>query len=249
MDKCAVCEKEIPKGSTHCSAACLELSRLEGLEKSYQAGAKFNNSVKEMLKMEAEPALPPVTKKIYIKHRWKKDFNVLMRDTIFVFNGKGIAAVPFVGHVMEDVELLKRKFQGQVAILKDDELDKDPWASDILPKPEEVKIEKEVEEPKISKKEIVETVPEEPKVEEKEEKEEEVEINEPGIFEADKEDETPVTTPEVLRVDDTKIEEDLSVISEQETEASSLFRNVEVVKEIDPVVRKPVKKSHSKKFE
>lgn len=114
MAICAVCEKQIPDEATHCSASCLSQARLDGFAKISKARHSFDESVTKMLKMENEPSKPPELAMVIVKHRWKRNRSEVVGDTVFSFNELGEARVPFMGHVLVDVEALVKASHGLV---------------------------------------------------------------------------------------------------------------------------------------
>lgn len=113
-NKCIICERPIPDGATHCSAKCLGESRLQDVVKIGAARNSFFGKMGDMLKMENEPAKTPEPTMVVVSHRWKRNKNEVVGSTVFAFNEIGEARVPFVGHVMVDVEALVLAGRGLV---------------------------------------------------------------------------------------------------------------------------------------
>lgn len=112
---CAICDKPIPDGATHCSAKCLGEERIKGMDQISKARSSFVESMSKMLKMEVEPSKIPESPMIVLQHRWKRNRTDVVGTTVVAFNGIGEARVPFVGHVMADVEALVRASRGLVS--------------------------------------------------------------------------------------------------------------------------------------
>jgi hypothetical protein len=80
-----------------------------------KARSSFVESMSKMLKMEVEPSKIPESPMIVLQHKWKRNRTDVVGTTVFTFSEVGEAKVPFVGHVMVDVEAFVRASRGLVS--------------------------------------------------------------------------------------------------------------------------------------
>jgi len=88
-------------------------------------------------------------KTIIITHRWKSNFNMTLGTSILSFDGRGVARVPEVGSIRDDLAALKRKYPGQYEFTLEQNTNKKPKVkkiSDDMAKPvEEIQVIKKVD--------------------------------------------------------------------------------------------------------
>lgn len=110
MVKCTVCDKQIPDGATHCSVNCLTESRMKGAIQSVKSDMAFGKSMKDMVTKEPEKLVKPTM--VIVTHRRKRNKVDVVGTTVFSFNDKCEARIPYVGHVLSDIEALIRASGG-----------------------------------------------------------------------------------------------------------------------------------------
>lgn len=112
MNECSICKKLIPDNATHCSIKCLNEAHVQGIGQVSRARASFVESMGKMLKMEAEPTKAPELATVVVTHNGRRSKGELVGNTFFKFNEAGIARVPLLGYVLEDVESLVKYSRG-----------------------------------------------------------------------------------------------------------------------------------------
>ena len=119
MNKCSVCEKEIPKGATECSAVCnQEASRRFRAGPVADARSTFASAMRKMLQPKPRELQPQLeVPMIIVKHRWKRQRNEVSGSVVLGFNDKGIARVPDVGNNRVAVETYCRFSKGLAQVV------------------------------------------------------------------------------------------------------------------------------------
>jgi hypothetical protein len=164
---CIVCGNPVTvEGSNVCGFACLMKTRHGEMPRwdarrprkvGKNAGVAALVSKVESMRKSATPDVQEVPM-LRVKHPWMRGRNVVSGSTVFSFDMNGIAEVPRLGSVLEDLDMLLRKPGSQFEVITDPVVAQPtPVAPPPAPKPVEPVA-------KVSAPEVPAAAPEAPKV-------------------------------------------------------------------------------------